>query len=139
MTQDEIIDMAIQAGASPDENKIWLMYAEEIETFAKLVAAKEREALAQPEQEPVALEEYDAGLLNDFGGGNVEWWWDYIRAELGRAYEHYQSQITTPPQRTWQGLTDKEIAQGWKESWVTEQAWQSAVWWAEDKLKEKNT
>jgi len=88
MTQDEIIDMAIQAGASPDENKIWLMYAEEIETFAKLVAAKEREALAQ---------------------------------------------------RTWVGLTDEEIAQGCKESWVTEQAWQSAVWWAEDKLKERNT
>jgi len=39
--------MAIQAGASPDENKIWLMYAEEIETFAKLVAAKEREACAK--------------------------------------------------------------------------------------------
>ena len=47
MTQDEIIDMAIQAGASPDENKIWLMYAEEIEAFAKLVAAKEREACAK--------------------------------------------------------------------------------------------
>jgi hypothetical protein len=47
MTQDEIIEMAIQAGASPDENKIWLMYAEEIETFAKLVAAKEREACAK--------------------------------------------------------------------------------------------
>jgi hypothetical protein len=45
----------------------------------------------------------------------------------------------TPPQRTWVGLTDEEIAQGWKESWVTEQAWQSAVWWAEAKLKEKNT
>jgi hypothetical protein len=43
------------------------------------------------------------------------------------------------PQRTWQGLTDEEIAQGCKESWVTEQAWQSAVWWAEDKLKERNT
>lgn len=43
------------------------------------------------------------------------------------------------PQRTWVGLTDDEIAQGWKESWVTEQAWQSAVWWAEEKLKEKNT
>ena len=39
----------------------------------------------------------------------------------------------------WQGLTDEEIAQGNKESWVTEQAWQSAVWWAEAKLKEKNT
>ena len=51
MNSEEIIDMAIQAGASPDENKIWLMYAEEIETFAKLVAAKatavEREACAK--------------------------------------------------------------------------------------------
>ena len=50
-----------------------------------------------------------------------------------------QMNYTTPPQRTWVGLTDEEIAQGCKESWVTEQAWQSAVWWAEDKLKEKNT
>ena len=41
--------------------------------------------------------------------------------------------------RTWVGLTDEEIEQGCKESWVTEQAWQSAVWWAEAKLKEKNT
>ena len=39
MTQDEIMQLAIQAGASPDENKIWLMYAEEIEAFANLVAA----------------------------------------------------------------------------------------------------
>ena len=49
---------------------------------------------AQPQSvPPLELTEYDAGLLNDFGGGNVEWWQDYIRAELGRAYEHYQSQI----------------------------------------------
>lgn len=41
--------------------------------------------------------------------------------------------------REWVGLTDEEIEQGCKESWVTEQAWQSAVWWAEAKLKEKNT
>jgi len=40
--------------------------------------------------------------------------------------------------RPWVGLTDEEIEQGCKESWVTEQAWQSAVWWAEAKLKEKN-
>lgn len=42
-------------------------------------------------------------------------------------------------QRQWVGLTDEEIEQGGKKSWVTEQAWQSAVWWAEAKLKEKNT
>jgi hypothetical protein len=51
--------------------------------------------------------------------------------ELGLDYE--------PAQRTWVGLTDEEIEQGCKESWVTEQAWQSAVWWAEARLKEKNT
>ena len=50
-----------------------------------------------------------------------------------------QYSMQAPPQRTWVGLTDEEIEQGCKESWVTEQAWQSAVWWAEAKLKEKNT
>jgi len=39
----------------------------------------------------------------------------------------------------WVGLTDEDIEQGCKESWITEQAFQSAVWWAEAKLKEKNT
>jgi len=52
---------------------------------------------------------------------------------------NYHKDLSTPPQRTWVGLTDDEVAQGCKESWVTEQAWQSAVWWSEDKLKEKNT
>lgn len=45
------------------------------------------------ERKPLTLDCYDAGLLNDFGGGNVEWWQDYIRAELARAHEFYQSQI----------------------------------------------
>ena len=40
--------------------------------------------------------------------------------------------------KPWVGLTDEEILQGNKESWVTLQAWQSAVWWASEKLKEKN-
>jgi len=51
---------------------------------------------AQPKAEPAPLEEYDAGLLNDFGGGKVDWWQDYIRAELGRAFDHYQSQVAQP-------------------------------------------
>ena len=90
MTHDEIISIYREVS-----NKIcngtewcWSGAGEPLKLFANLVAAKEREALAQ---------------------------------------------------RTWQGLTDEEIAQGCKESWVTEQAWQSAVWWAEAKLKEKNT
>jgi hypothetical protein len=36
---------------------------------------------------------YDAGLLNDYGGGKVEWWWDYIRHELGAAHDFYTEQF----------------------------------------------
>lgn len=44
------------------------------------------------------LEEYDAGCLNNYGGGNVDWWHDYIRAELARAYEFYLSQLEAAPE-----------------------------------------
>lgn len=40
----------------------------------------------------VDMDRYDAGLLSDFGSGNVDWWQDYIRAELERADEFYQAQ-----------------------------------------------
>ena len=39
------------------------------------------------------LDRYDAGYLNDFGGGDVNWWHDYIRTELDRAHDFYQSQV----------------------------------------------
>ncbi|WP_242890180.1 hypothetical protein [Stenotrophomonas maltophilia] len=38
------------------------------------------------------LDRYDAGLLGDGGGGDVNWWQDYLRAELDRAHEFYQDQ-----------------------------------------------
>ena len=53
-------------------------------------------------------------------------------------YLKVRDELAELQQREWAGLTDEEIEQGCKESWVTEQAWQSAVWWAEAKLKEKN-
>lgn len=37
------------------------------------------------------VKRYDAGLLNDYGGGNVEWWQDYIRAEVERCNDHYEA------------------------------------------------
>lgn len=40
------------------------------------------------------ISDYDAGLLNDWGGGNVEWWQDYLRAEIARANEHWRSHHT---------------------------------------------
>jgi hypothetical protein len=47
--------------------------------------------------------------------------------------------IQQAKKREWVGLTDKDIAEGAKQSWVDKQAFESAVWWAEAKLKEKNT
>jgi hypothetical protein len=43
-----------------------------------------------------------------------------------------------PPQREWVDLTDEEIEEGQKQSWVSKQAFESAVWWAMEALKEKN-
>ena len=82
------------------------------------VIDKCKETLAQ-EQEPVKMVAYNCFC--------------------GRTMKFESVHGVVAPQRTFVGLTDEEIAQGCKESWVTEQAWQSAVWWAEEKLKEKNT
>jgi hypothetical protein len=79
------------------------------------------------EQEPVAWMSEDEHTV-------------YTSKQVDGCFQHDHIPLYThPPQRTWVGLTDEEIAQGCKESWVTEQAWQSAVWWAEAKLKELNT
>lgn len=32
---------------------------------------------------------YYAGQLNDYGGGDVDWWWDYLRSEIDRANEFH--------------------------------------------------
>ena len=52
MTQDEIIEMARQAGLErlgvyAQFGDDWVGFTEELEAFAKLVAAKEREACAK--------------------------------------------------------------------------------------------
>jgi len=39
------------------------------------------------------MEDYDCGLINDYGGGNVEWWRDYIKAEVTRANEWWRNQV----------------------------------------------
>lgn len=63
---------------------------------ARIANAKARESgRAQgvaPPNVRVDMDRYDAGLLSDFGGGNVAWWQDYLRAELERADEFYQEQ-----------------------------------------------
>lgn len=50
------------------------------------------QALSAP-RVPDDLEDYDSGLLNDYGGGNVGWWQDYIRYEVGQANDWWRQQI----------------------------------------------
>ena len=64
---------------------------------AKRDCADELEAaLATPpaDAEQHGAVRYDAGLLSDYGGGDVNWWWDYIRAELDRAHDFYTAALT---------------------------------------------
>jgi hypothetical protein len=75
----------------------------------------------------------------DADGNTFPFVWN-VGVQQGSKYldETLTPLYTHPPQRTWVGLTDEEIEEGIKQSWVTEQAFQSAAWWAEAKLKEKN-
>ena len=125
----EAMQMALEAleGLQTWSNG-WLKFTDEIQAL--------RQAL---ETEPEALrladaldDEFTQGRISNHNGRKAA-------VELRRLHEVNQTyHEKVIPKREWVGLTDEEIAQGLKESWVTEQAWQSAVWWAEAKLKEKN-
>jgi hypothetical protein len=60
MTQDEIIEMARQVGFVDWEN---LAYRNELQAFAKLVAAKEREACAKIVEESSLPDTYSQECL----------------------------------------------------------------------------
>ena len=87
---------------------------------------------AQPEQEPVAFEDWLKGQHGDpeeIG---------FLQA-LKITYEAGQDSRTAPPSKPWVSLTDEDIKEGAKYSWVDFQAFQSVAWWADELLKEKNT
>ncbi len=42
------------------------------------------------------LERYDAGYLGGEDACSMEWWHDYMRAELARAHDFYQAQCGEP-------------------------------------------
>jgi hypothetical protein len=56
-----------------------------------------------------------------------------------KTYSGGKPNYTQPIEKEWVGLTDEEIDEGAKQSWVSQQAFESAVWWAMEVLKEKNT
>lgn len=124
MTQIDILKMAIEAGlaaeTSDGRHQIW--YPDNLCHFAHLVAAKEREALAQT-QEPVAREQFYPDIDKPQIAFNAE--------VIGYV----------APQRTWVGLTDEEIDQGLVRTnyaMQTAGAWRDGVDWAIKQLRKKN-
>jgi len=123
MTDKEAMAMALEAlecANSPNGD-----YENEI------AALKER--LAQPEQEPVAWISPSGALYRT------------RYHAVANAEQSLTPLYTTPPQRTWVGLTDEEFHEACWESYVDPATGECltgdreyAVRWTEAKLKEKN-
>ena len=124
MTKDEALKLALEALKQIDEAMPF--------PVAKLAQAAIKEALAQPEHEPVA---YDKTEMNCF----VKDLYDKKMKE-GK-HGHYETMFhvvhqaikRVPPQRTWVGLTDEDELD-WDGGDL-----KSLVKAIEAKLKEKNT
>jgi hypothetical protein len=95
-------------------------------------AALLRAALAQPEQEPVAVP-----LFRNMY--SVVWYEGYADdADGGGPYEE-RVLYTTPPRREWVSLTDEEIKALLPGAVRVPPGWRETVAAVEAKLKEKNT
>ena len=79
MTKDEALKLALK-------------FVEDTECGTADLEAHIKEALAQPEQEPVAWLNKERNTII----------WDKLYPDMDALY-------TTPPKRTWVGLTDEEI------------------------------
>ena len=143
MTKEDIIRMAQEAQMPFYWRTGEITYLDKLERFAALVASAERErikqanapeierinayikeALAQPEQEPVA-----------FVKGCNRGQWEIFPAKAYQIFEREQPLYTTPPQRTWVGLTRTELIKcGVLPFGMSYQLYEAI----EAKLKEKN-
>jgi hypothetical protein len=56
-------------------------------------ALKEVKNMPKQEIDYSVLTDYDIGLINYYGGGDVGWWMDYLRSEVDAANEHWRQQL----------------------------------------------
>jgi hypothetical protein len=123
MTEREALKLALEALKQIDEAMPF--------PVAKLAQAAIKEALAQPEQEPVAWR-----YRWSVEGGN--WVWNYATYIERQKDDRCEPLYTTPPQRTWVGLTDEEVKKIVGADRYTDLLLE-VVNFVEAKLKEKNT
>ena len=115
MTKNEALKLALEALKQIDEAMPF--------PVAKLAQAAIKEALAQTEQEPVAVVRW-----NDIG--HISWRTNVMLSDNTPLY-------ITPPQRTWVGLTDEDFLEACQ---IAERGnYLVAFQRIQAKLKEKNT
>ena len=130
MTKDKALTISLDFIERVNKDG-WLLADFEPEMYAAITAIKE--ALAQPEQEPVAW-------LVTYGGlTHVEYTQPNMVVDT-----HYQPLYAAPPRREWVGLTDEEIEafDTWHDNREEEVGWvnpSEILAYIEAKLKEKNT
>jgi hypothetical protein len=101
-----------------------------VEMESRIKQENVRSMLAHPEQKPVAWMSKDADIV-------------YTSVQVDGCFQHDHIPLyTVPPQRTWVGLTDEEIAdcaEKMEASDPTDSFWREFFRGIEAKLKEKNT
>ena len=125
MTQSESLDMITKVQLALQAMEVACKRIDELKAENKVL----KEALAQPEQEPVAC-------VQDLDEVKRK----HLVYEKGMDWK--DPLYTTPPQRTWVGLTDEEIAdcaEKMEASDPTDSFWREFFRGIEAKLKEKNT
>ena len=126
MTKDEALKLALEALGNT-----WTEPKSEQYKIEKEAITAIKEALAQPEQEPLAwISTGPARMIH----------WTSDKPAYG---DDWVPLYTAPPQRTWVGLTKEEIAEfdTWHDTWEEEVGWcnpSAIVAYIEAKLKEKN-
>ena len=105
---------------------------ERIAGMARLKEAQDKK-LAESEKEPVAwrawVSKFPQGTGND---------WVYVTKPIMKDSIHNQPLYTTPPQRTWVGLTDEEITTTSKETHFEPKPVAAFAQAIEAKLRSKN-
>ncbi len=39
------------------------------------------------------INDYDPGIINDYGGGMIDWWMSYIKTEIDKCNEHWREAL----------------------------------------------
>ena len=156
MTKDEALKLALEAMTYADaclKKQLTMKYKHEYAQDLLLEAGTAiKEALAQPQQEPVAWLLTDKNI-NSLQVDSIQRLIDRLKhahhtdlcVRINGQDEWFQADWlkhltrTTPPQRTWVGLTDEEKASFWTADQMTQKEWDELFVAIEDKLREKNS